>query len=215
HHLCKGDPGSVVDADMDELPAEPFATAAPVALAAAIASDAVADAVDPAELLDIDVDQLARVLALIAAHRIGRLQRAQPAQPEAAQDARDARLRDAGLARDLRPGPALASQCLDAFDGLCWRRSAYAVRSRGAVLQTGDAFAPEPLNPLAYRAWADAYGCTEGLRRLSTLDNPAHHDLSTGRRQPGILVYVHSVPPRFAKASATSASSVGTEWTTC
>jgi hypothetical protein len=38
---------------MDELPAQPLAAAAPVALAAAIAGDAMADAVDPAELLDV------------------------------------------------------------------------------------------------------------------------------------------------------------------
>src|ERR1051325_5787754 len=65
---------------------------------------------------------------------------------------------------------------------------------RGAVLQTGQAFRSEALDPLAHRAWADAYGCTEGLRRLPTLNNAAHHDLSTGRRQPGILMDVHSVP---------------------
>src|SRR5260221_8666281 len=77
---------SVVDADMNEFPAEAFAAAAPVALACAIAGDAVADAIDPAELLDIDMDELAGVLALVAAHRLGRLQR-----------------RDAGLARICAP----------------------------------------------------------------------------------------------------------------
>ena len=50
---------------MDELPAEPFASGTPVALASAVAGDAMADAIDPGELLDIDVDELAGVLALV------------------------------------------------------------------------------------------------------------------------------------------------------
>ena len=164
---------------MDELPAEPFAAAAAIALAAAVAGDAMADAVNAAELFDVDVDQLAGVLALITAHRFGRLQRSHSVEPKAAQDARDGRLRDAGLACDLRPGPALAPQAFDTRDGLRRRGTAQAMRSRGSVLQTGQAFGPEPLDPLPHRAWADAYGCTEGLRRLPTLNNAPHHDLST------------------------------------
>ena len=57
-------------ADMDELPAD-----------AAVAADAGSSPVmrcptgaDAAELLDIDMDELAGMLALIAAHRFGRLQ---------------------------------------------------------------------------------------------------------------------------------------------
>ena len=45
-----------------------------VALASAIAGDAMADLVELAELFDVDVDQLAGLLALIASHRLGRLQ---------------------------------------------------------------------------------------------------------------------------------------------
>ena len=66
-------------ADMDELPAD----AAAVALAGAVAGDAVADALEAAELLDVDVDQLAGLLALVAAHRLGRLQGAEPVEAQA------------------------------------------------------------------------------------------------------------------------------------
>lgn len=45
-------------------PGAPFARLTP-----AVAGDAVADAVDPAELLRVDMDQLAGPLALIATHR--------------------------------------------------------------------------------------------------------------------------------------------------
>ena len=53
-----GEPRSVVDGDMESLPAETLAGPT-AALAAPVAGDAVADAVDPAELLGIDVDQFA------------------------------------------------------------------------------------------------------------------------------------------------------------
>jgi hypothetical protein len=68
----------------------------------------VADSVDAAELFDIDVDQLPRVLALVAADGLDRFQCPQAAEPEAAQAARDSRFRDAALAGDLGAGPALA-----------------------------------------------------------------------------------------------------------
>lgn len=75
HDLTEGDPGSIIDADMHVLPARPPATGAQVALAGSIAGDAVADPVEFTELFDVNVDQLTRVLALIAPDRLGRLQR--------------------------------------------------------------------------------------------------------------------------------------------
>jgi hypothetical protein len=59
-----------VDADLD--------------LAAAVTGDAVARAfdADPAELLDVDVDQLARPLALVAVGRLRRLESAAPAEAD-------------------------------------------------------------------------------------------------------------------------------------
>ena len=61
--LRVGEPGGVVDADMEEVPATAAFLAAPVA------GDSVPDAVDPPELLDVEVDQLARAIALIADDR--------------------------------------------------------------------------------------------------------------------------------------------------
>src|SRR6185295_14549744 len=74
HDLGEGDARVVVDGDMDELPAEPFAARSPIALPSAIAGDAVANAIDPAELLDIEVDHLARMLALVATRRFAGFQ---------------------------------------------------------------------------------------------------------------------------------------------
>src|SRR5215207_5495159 len=66
HDHGEGDARGVVDADMDELPAGAFTSGPCVALPPAVAGDAVADLVEAAELLDVDVDELARVLAFVA-----------------------------------------------------------------------------------------------------------------------------------------------------
>src|SRR3954447_16663269 len=76
-HLDVGQAGSVVDADVHELPASGLAPVAVFVGAGLLVVTAAGDAVpgaapDPAELLDVDVDQLARMPALIA---IGRLRR--------------------------------------------------------------------------------------------------------------------------------------------
>src|SRR5258708_16325999 len=71
HELAEGHAGGVVDADMDELPAD---TAA-VALALAVTGDAVADLVEFAELFDVDVDHLAGLLALVTAGGVRRVRR--------------------------------------------------------------------------------------------------------------------------------------------
>lgn len=70
HDPGEGNAGVIVDGDMDELPAH----APAVALSLAVAGDAVADAVEAAKLLDVDMDHLAGFGPLVAAHR-GRLVR--------------------------------------------------------------------------------------------------------------------------------------------
>ena len=90
----------VVDADVQILPAD----AASAALAGAVAGDAVAWSVEAAELLDVDVGELAGVLALIAPDRLGRLERVQAVEPEAPQDAADGGGGDTELGGDLRAG---------------------------------------------------------------------------------------------------------------
>ena len=106
HDLAEGDARGIVDADMDELPAD----AAAVALAGAVAGDAVADPIELAELFDVDVDQLARPLALISARRLGRLQGAQLVEAQTLEDAADGGRRDAGFGGDRLAGQALAAQ---------------------------------------------------------------------------------------------------------
>ena len=107
----------IFDADVHVFPAH----AAAVALASAIAGDAVADLVELAELFDVDVDQLAGMLAFITTNRRGRLQCAELVEPTPPQDAADGGGRDTDLGGNLFAGVALSAQSLD--DGACGQRS--------------------------------------------------------------------------------------------
>src|SRR6266849_4913551 len=194
--LGEGDTGMVVNADVDELPTD----ATTVALAGPVSGDPMADLVEAAELLDIDVDHVAGVLSLVTTHRLSRLQVAHPVQPQASQDATDSRRRYRQVRGDLFPGETLPAEGFDLFDDRRRRRSVEAFRSRRAIHQTGSAFGFEAGNPFAHRPRADACGSCGGLRRL-----PAHYGLnqtlSTDRRHSGILVHVHPVPPWNTEAS--------------
>src|SRR5262249_59765561 len=118
HDAAEGDARGIVDSDMDELTAD----AAIVALASAVASDAMADLVESAEFLDVDVDEFAGVFALVAAWRLGRFQGAQSIEPQAPQDATDGGCRDAGVDGDRLAGQTLAAQRLDPDDDGLGRR---------------------------------------------------------------------------------------------
>src|ERR1700710_2308751 len=107
--LGERDTGVIVDADVDELPAD----AATVALTSPITGDAVTDLVETTELFDIDVDHLAGSGTLITAHRLGRLQVAYPVDPQPPQNAADGRRRHTGLHGNLLAGVALPAQGLN------------------------------------------------------------------------------------------------------
>jgi hypothetical protein len=109
HDLREGDAGVIVDADVHVFPAD----AALITLASAVAGDAVSDLIELTELFDVDVDQLAGMLALIAPHRLGGLERGEPIEPEPPQDAAYGSGRDRELASDLGPSVALSAQNLD------------------------------------------------------------------------------------------------------
>jgi hypothetical protein len=104
-NLAVGEPAGVVDSDMKILPAG----AALIALAGAISGNAVADAVDTAELFDIEVDQLARHVALIAHDLWLDVECAEPPEAETAQHGADGRTGQVELACDLRTGATLAA----------------------------------------------------------------------------------------------------------
>ena len=189
HDLDEGDARGIVDADMDVLPTD----AAAVALSPAIAGDAVADAVDPSELFDVDMDQFAGMFALVAADWFGRLQGCSLLSPRR----RSTRLTVAGEMRTRQRSACRSSvggAALDLVDHRLGRRLTQPMRPGAAILQSGQAFAAISVNPFANGPRADACGFADGLRRLPALNLP-DNPLSTTRRQPGILVHVHPVLP--------------------
>jgi hypothetical protein len=129
--LGVGKPRGIVDRDMEVLPADPARPVAP------IAGDPVAETVDPAELLAVEVEEFAGGGALIANHWRRRLQGAEPAEAEAAQHAADGRAWPAEGAGDPRPAPALAAQALDGGDDAGRQLAGRAGGRRAAVMQGG------------------------------------------------------------------------------
>ena len=71
HHLHEGDARGIIDAHMNELPTDAVMT---VDRAGISPSDAMSNRADPAELLDIDVDELTRLLSFVAPDWFSRLQ---------------------------------------------------------------------------------------------------------------------------------------------
>jgi len=104
-----GQSGMIVDGQMEILPAD----AATVALAGPVRRNPMPSALEAAELLDVDMDQLTRLRAFIAAHGFGRIQGRDAIEPQAAQDTADGRRRNAEIAGDLLAGEALPAQRLD------------------------------------------------------------------------------------------------------
>ena len=78
------------------------------------------DLVEFAELFDVNVDQLARTLALVAPQWFGRFQRAEPVEAQTPENATDGGRRDLQFGRDLLAAVALPAQSLDG--GACGSR---------------------------------------------------------------------------------------------
>src|SRR5215213_2897652 len=133
--LREGHPGGIVDADVDELPPD----APALALTGSIAGDAMADAVEAAELFDIDVDQFAGMRAFVAANRRGGFERLDAVEAEAPENAADRGRRDADRGCDLLARPALAAQGFDGRDRGGRGRPVEVMGPGGAILEAFDA----------------------------------------------------------------------------
>jgi hypothetical protein len=95
-------------------------------LAGPLAGHALTATGDPSQRLDVDVDELTRVAALIAIGRPKRRQPAQPAEPQALADGQDDGQRHAQAVDDLGAGHPPPAQRLDHLDAA----GRHAVRDR-------------------------------------------------------------------------------------
>ncbi len=171
--------------------------------------------IEAAELLDVDVDQLAGPLALVAPDRLGRLQGLDPVEAQSLEDAANGGRRDcrsrlgdllAGAAltaqrnRPAQPPPAASAD--EAGEAAKSGRSDPASPSRRSGRPTC-----EPSCGQTPTAEATAFGVCP-LRHLP-------HYLALDYAASGGHSYARSSgPPRITEASTTSASSVRTGWTT-
>lgn len=194
--LREGDAGGVVDADMDELPT----AAARAGIAGALAGNAMTDALETTELLDVDMDHLAGMLALVASDRLGRFDISQSRQSSTLEHAADGGGRDADLMGDVLAGPTLPPQRHDALgdqrSGGLWHMGG----PRGTVDHAGPPFGLVALDPARHDLGRHAVDARRMGFGESAFYHRQRHLLSTQRRETGILMDVHSDPPVSAEA---------------
>ena len=178
-------PLTIIDGDMNEVPAR-----AAIAAASPRAGHPMARAIEAAELLDVQVDELSRLLTLIAAHRFRRIERLEPAQPGPRQPARHGRARQPQPGGDGRRRQAqLASHPDDHRDDTIRQAAGAAGRRACAVAKRRAPARPEPCNPFAH----GPHRHTEGRRHLGgTLSGADTRDdlHSTVDGETGILMRV-------------------------
>jgi hypothetical protein len=140
--------GGIIDGHMQELPPQTPPAAASIALSGAIAGDTMADAVDAAELLDVDVDQFARFVALVTDNRRPGIKSRKTPQAAAAQGHPDSGDRPAQTPRNGGAGETLAAEALDLVFGRAGQPGGTVVRPARPIRQTRSAFGRVPVAPL-------------------------------------------------------------------
>jgi hypothetical protein len=192
-HLAVGQARGIINADVEVFPAG----AAPAV--AGIAGDAVANRLDAAELLDIDMDQLAGPLALVAHRRWFRFERRQPAQPDPAQELAHRRDRHAELPRDRRAAQPLSPQPLD-LDNPLGRGAVPAALWRRTVISQGRRTATEIAGQPMVGA-AGGQSDSPAARAASGTLQPCCVMRSTNKSRPCgvsrafLWTFIRSVPP--------------------
>jgi hypothetical protein len=157
------------------------------------AADAFArTALDAAEPFDVDVDELARTLSLIA-DRLLEPEPAQPAQPEPGQDPRDRRERHPERLRDLCSGEAQPAQLHNHRDSILGRAIRDLPRRRAAITQTLLAFQPVAANPLPRTTHADPGGLGRRGQRPTINKHPHSKRAPATPTESRVSVKLHPV----------------------
>jgi len=146
--LSKGDAGGIVDGNMDIL------VASAPGLIAAVPGDAVAGLYDASQFLDVHVEELARVLALIAYDGLGWLQGREPGEAVTGQQSGYGGLGEAALTGDLEARHAQLSEFQDDSDLGIGGLTGTEGRPGAAIPKTLNTLAAIEPNPLGSRALA-------------------------------------------------------------
>src|SRR3989442_372726 len=160
---------------------------------ARLASYALAGAaLDASELLDIDVDQLAGSLALVAPGWL-ETQASEPAHPDPREDSRDGGERHPDRLGDLGSREAQPPERRDRLDALLLGAVRSRVRRRGAGEQPELALGAVTPDPLAGAADADFGGLGRLRQRPSLLDHPTAQLPTSIQTESRVSVQVHPV----------------------
>ena len=183
-HFGVGQTGGIVDRDVDELPPDAADTSG------AITVDAVADAADASELLDIDVDQFPRALLLVSDDGLSRFQTLSPRQTRTGQDPSHGGRAQADPRGDLRTCISSPSQTQNLTDSQRMGLPRHSVRPRTPIDQRRLAGLSISRLPLKRRPprYTSRLG---GAGRAHPLKHPSNQEHSTGRATSGILVQLH------------------------
>ena len=158
-----GDPGVIIDADMDA-----FSPGAADAIPA-VAGDPMADLLDAPELLGVEVQQLAGMRPFVAHHR-----RWWGPRPMATQDAAQTGLGEARVITDLRVGQLLFPPTPGFLAPARGKPRGAACRPRRAVPQAGSALGLIPRDPFTDGLRAAAFSVCPSLSTSPTKSSRLH-----------------------------------------
>ncbi len=196
----KGETGVIIDGDV-----ETFNTGAWIA-ESAITSGADAGALETAQLLDIEVEKLAGMVAFVTHDRwFGRFQGREAVEVMAAQDARERGFGNWQDRHDLRVGAALAAERKDPGFELRAGLARLMMRDRRTVGQAGGKTAfPGAFKPASDGFLADGVSRSRGAQRQGFRREKSGHLGSRQRGEGGISVHVVRAVWRWVECSSTT-----------
>ena len=174
----------VVDSDVDKLPTRTWASGRSIAM------DTVTDSFDSAQLLDIEVDEVAGMLALVSEDRFFRVEISKSRKASALEDNGDRRSGHPKLPGDLWTRHSAPTELENQVRTVVGSLPRDPMRPGAAILESFRALLPEPPRPLVGCSLADSE--REGLVRGPS---PVFHQVddmpSTIGTGSGITVDVH------------------------
>jgi len=150
-------------------------------------------ALDASELLYVDVDELARVAALVAVGRLGRLEPRELAQADPRQDARDRRERHLKQLGDLRSRHAQPPQRGDRLHAIFAGSRRLPGRRRRTITQARLALGAIAAHPLARGADAHFGGLGRLRERPLLLDDSLTEQQALLQAERRVSVQHHPV----------------------
>jgi hypothetical protein len=191
----EGEAGMVVDGDVETFDAGPWIADG------AVAGCADAWAKEAAQLLDVEVEELAGMVPFVTDHgRFGRLQGREAVEVSTAQHPGESRFRDGQHHPDLSIGTALASERKDLRFELGAGLARLAQRSRGMIVQAlGEPSLLGAGEPATDGLFTDSVSGGGGAQGETELMMSARHLGSRERSKSGISVHVFRAGRRWAE----------------